>query len=157
MKKFHHCGYLLIFLTVGFLGCKAVFYSHDPGLAECTALNFSKALLIKKNLSDALSRGSNELRLIPKNKVLEAVKQMHPNKFPDTLKPVIYQIYPALNRIDVFIIGSNQNIEKFIYKLQIVGDVTSKYKVIGIFRITKPPELSNLVLEGEPKHCNPTD
>jgi hypothetical protein len=145
-------GFFLLALS----GCAAHFYSHDPAMAGCTALNFTRFFIVKNNLSEAYLRMDPRLKAFSKQKLLAVAEKMHPDSRPNVLTPVIYQIYPGSNRIDIFILGSNK-LNEFKYKVEMAGDANKGYKAGGIFRIQEFPSLSNLVLEGTPQHCKATD
>jgi hypothetical protein len=137
---------LSLLLSLFLTGCSKI-YTHSPDLAACTGLNFLNALIIKQDVSKAYILADDALKAVaPQSKVKPFIVSMHPRYFPVTLKPAIYEVIPGQNLINIYYLGQNKD-ESFIYRVQLIGDKITKYKVFAFFRQSNLPKTSSMVFD----------
>lgn len=121
-----------------FLGCTANPTHHNSRTAISVAEKFARYAFVEKDFDGALALASKEKATLKPGALESAVVQIQGSTpFPDDLRAVAYEIPFGTNQVVVYLQGKGENRQSF-YQIVTVGDSTSGYSVMEVFRADSP-------------------
>jgi len=131
---------LLVFTIIflAFSSCVNVFH-HDQDLAAAKTVEFAKAAFVERNFEKA-SKALPIRRQNPNSvkQVEDIVTKMHPSSYPEFVTATEYEPVPGQKVIRIFLIGENDQNEKFYYAVILEGTVDEGYSVVECYRSPEP-------------------
>ena len=125
-------GFALAFQL--FQGCTASTVHHEPRAAIAVAEKFAKYAFVEKDFEGAFALASDAKATLKAGALESAVMQIQGSApFPDDLRAVAYEIPFGTERVVVYLEGKGENRTSY-YQIVTVGDSTSGYSVMEVFR-----------------------
>lgn len=131
---------LLVFTIIflAFSSCVNVLH-HNEDVAAAKAVEFVKAAFVERNFE----RASKSLPIRRQNpnsvkQVEDLVTKMHSSSYPTKVTATEYEPVPGQKAIRIFLIGENNQNEKFYYATVLEGTVDEGYSVVESYRSPKP-------------------
>ena len=116
---------------------------HDQTVAASSAAQFARTAYISKDFKTAHSMLAPQARAsVTLDTLTDTIAKMHPNGYPDDVSAVEYEPLPGQAAMNIYLKGQNAT-ETFYYRMLMVGDKASGYKVSYLARGSGPYPPSN--------------
>jgi hypothetical protein len=117
--------------------------AQDEGAAAKAATQFAQTAFVSRDYERAhellIRSGINQFTTA---KLSEAIARMHPKTFPTEVLATDFEPIPGQRAMNIYLKGRGEG-EDFYYRLVMVGDATSGYRVSGLYRGNRPSPSPN--------------
>lgn len=135
--------WLVVAITCCILTSCVTVIAHDEKAAAKAATEFAQTAFVARDYSKAHGLlASKSQSHIPIDKLTEAIAKMHPKSYPAKVMATEFEPLPGQRGMNIFVKGDGES-EDFFYRLAMEGDVSSGYRVTGLFRGNGPNPSTN--------------
>jgi hypothetical protein len=133
------CLTLLTLLVCGSLvSCSARVIHHSTDDAAASATKFAERAFVQKDYTGAREFISPQFTHVDTDdKLAAAVEALHPKSRPSEVTATEFEPIPGQRAMQIYLKGK-QGDEQFFYRMLLLGDQPSGYKVGGIWRGNGP-------------------
>ena len=111
---------------------------HDEQAAATAAAKFADLAFVRSDYSGARALLSSQMRqALPMDKLASVIAKAHPKARPAEVAATEFEPLPGQQAMNIYLKGARGD-EMFFYRLLMVGDKGSGYKVGGVWRGSGP-------------------
>ena len=136
--------YVVVAITSFFMLASCInVIAHDQKAAAKAATEFARTAFVVQDYAKAHGlMASRSQSYIPLDKLTQTIAKMHPKGYPTHVTATEYEPMPGQRAMNIFVKGEGGG-EEFFYRLVMEGDVTTGYRVSGLYRGNGPNPSAN--------------
>ncbi len=135
IMRYRSAALILAFACCSITSCSVNVIAHDERAAAESAAHFAELAFVKSDHAGAHALIASQT--YPADTLAADVEKMHPKGRPAKVEAIEFEPLPGQRAMNIYLKGTRGD-EAYYYRLLMVGDKGSGYKVNGLWRGSGP-------------------